>query len=354
MNLSFDLTLPVGHETAQTRTLGDPGLTEFFERPHYMYLFLAVGEPTTPSANDVYFYSLPTQQSDWTRTDDSLAFHGHFTQVVNWNPDLTLESLRNGKLRAYIVASFDALTTNPNGITYNDYHQVTTTSVDKESELLNLQFYAYAGSSDYSKVSLRDVYSTPYNLEKGAVTGKLTSPDTDRSDYYGTVSDVSIVGTGVNGSITISDTLYHTAAKVDFQWNTAQRGQSNVMQSVVLTNCPKVGYLFRLAEQVGATAEYSKVLLGNSNVSLNPSVGIGNDQNDQHTAHYADADEVDAGNQWSGRAYTYILQPGDISYTLTTTVGGSHELTDAEPEGNGTTNDIFAAWYKLNFNINAK
>lgn len=348
VTLNFEMVLPVGMnkdtvnlDVTRAGGAGDPGLAEYFERPRFLYLFLTPGKPTTPDINPVYFYSIPTSQSEWRRSPDSLVFIGKFSQIVNWDPAVNLEDLKGGNLRAYMVASFNEVTFNPNGNTYNEYHKMTS-KFTTERELLDLKFYAYEGSNNYSKMSLRDIYTTPFNLSTG--WSLLDNALNNRTDYYGTVTN--IVGEKQTGIIAMKDTLYHLASKVDFQWNAETHGQSNAMQSVVINNCPKQGYLFRPTENVGAGV-YSKVLLENEqgNVSAD-------DKNNSHEAKYANADSSDPGNQWSGRAYTYLLQPGSINYTINTSEGGSHAGT-RNPESNGFTNEIFAAWYKLNFRIKA-
>lgn len=347
MTLNFEVVLPTSMgkdtltmEAARTRVAGDPGLAEFFERPRFMYLFLAPGKPTTPTSNPIYFYNIPTSQNEWTRSSDSLVFQGSFSQIVNWDKNLKLEDLKDGNLRAYIVASFDAITTDPNGITTDEYNKVTY-PITTESQLLNLKFFA-EGNGGYQTMSLRDIYSTPYNLGIGwTLLGNAMS---DRTNYYGTVTN--IVGEGSTGIIALKDTIYHLASKVDFQWDAVQHNQSNVMQSAVVNNCPRKGYLFRPTDTTG-DGFYSKILLDNATSS--PSAA---DPNRNNSARYSDADVVDPGNQWSGRAYTYLLQPGTISYNVTTSMGGAH-TGEKVPVSNGFTNDIFAAWYKLNFSIKA-
>ena len=257
LTLSMDVVLAASNSGEQTRAVGDPGLAEFFEKPRHLYLFLAVGEPTTPNNNPVYCYALETSQSKWTRSADSLVFKGRELKTVNWDSNIQLNS--DLKCRAYMVASYDELTFNP-VINCNDVNRVTS-GPTTESALLDLKFYAYAGQNDYSKLSLRDVYSTPYNLSNSWT--KMSDASTNRTNYYGTVTDIKV--TGGKGLISINDTLYHTAAKVDFQWNAQSHTQSNVMVNALVDNAPKQGYLFRPSETVSA-GTYSKVLLNGGEI----------------------------------------------------------------------------------------
>lgn len=253
LTLSMDVVLAADNAANQTRMVGDPGLAEFFEKPQHLYLFLAVGDPTTPGSNPVYCYQFETNQSKWTRSADSLVFKGRELQTVNWDSNIRLTS--DLKCRAYMVASFDAITFNP-VINCNDFHRVTS-GPTTESDLLNLKFYAYDGQNDYANLSLRDVYSSPYNLSQSWT--KMSDASTNRTNYYGTVTDIKVANDG-KGLISINDTLYHTAAKVDFQWNAQSHTQSNVMVNALVDNAPKQGYLFRPSETVSA-GTYSKVLL---------------------------------------------------------------------------------------------
>lgn len=259
LTLSMDVVLAADNAANQTRMVGDPGLAEFFEKPQHLYLFLAVGDPTTPGSNPVYCYQFETNQSKWTRSADSLVFKGRELQTVNWDSDIRLTS--DLKCRAYMVASFDAITFNP-VISYDDVHRVTS-GPKTESELLDLKFYAYDGQNDYANLSLRDVYSSPYNLSQSWT--KMSDASTNRTNYYGTVTDIKI--TGDKGLISINDTLYHTAAKVDFQWNAQSHTQSNVMVNALVDNAPKQGYLFRPSETVSSVGgTYRKVLLSGDNL----------------------------------------------------------------------------------------
>ena len=338
VTLHIDVTLPIDQEN-QTRAAGDPGLAEFFERPRYLSLFLAAGNPTTPDQNRVYYFNIPCQQSDWTRSSDSLVFRGRFSQLINWDTDPVVALTNSIPLRAYMVASFDAYITNPI-IQVNNYRKVINSGFS-ESSLLDMQFYATSAQNNYEGMSLRDIYSTPYNLSSQDYTPISA---TDRTGYYGTVKD--IVASGDAGVIYMADTLYHVAAKVDFRWNTVTPSQENVMVSALLNNAPDRGYLFRPAEKVSEAGSYSKVLLRGGEVTAD-------DLNRNHEARYADATEVNPGIQWSGRAYTYILQPGELDFTVTTSLGGSTRATAQPPSDNGNTNRIFAAWYLLPFSIRA-
>lgn len=252
LTLSMDVVLAADNTANQTRMVGDPGLAEFFEKPQHLYLFLAVGDPTTPGSNPVYCYQFETSQSKWTRSADSLVFKGRELQTVNWDSSIQLTS--DLKCRAYMVASFDAITFNPL-ISCNDVNKVVS-GPTTERELLDLKFYAYAGQKDFSNLSLRDVYSSPYNLSQSWT--KMPNASTNRTSYYGTVTDIKV--NNGKGLISINDTLYHTAAKVDFQWNAQSHTQSNVMVNALVDNAPNQGYLFRPSETVSA-GTYSKVLL---------------------------------------------------------------------------------------------
>lgn len=335
LTLSLDVILPVNSAVETTRTIGDPGLAEFFERPNHLYLYLAIGEPKTPADNPVYLYHYETGQDRWTRSADSLIFQSSMSMDVSW--DKTIPLKEDMKCRAYMVASFDPIMTDKI-IACNSVHKVANMN---EKELLDLKFYASSSSNNYRTPSLRDVYSTPYNLSEG--WGLMANADADRTGYYGTVSDIRVIGDA--GIIKVSDTLYHTAAKIDFQWNAKDPVQANKMVNAIVNNAPSLGYLFRPACTAN-DGTYRKVLLDGGDI---PS-GV-NDLNNDHQARYANAMSVNVGNQWSGRAYTYVLQPGNLNYTLTTTEGGTHDHTTTRPNSNGMTNEIFAAWYKLDFNL---
>ena len=361
VTLRMDVTLQAesgsnSAEASATRTPGDPGRTEFFERPTLLHLFMAVGDATTPESNPVYWYTFNTTADQWQRTADSLYFQTKDGNSSVLQRDIQVDrsvfqsATSEQQVRAYMLATFD-------GITFDGISQSGTEHLCsvKEADLLNVPIYAAGLDGKYESVSLRDVYSSPWNLRLvGGEFAKMTSPATDRTDYYGTATAKD------DESVTFQMTLYHTAAKVDFQWNATSDVQANVMQWALLTNCPKQGYAFRLTEQVATTASYGKVLLDGSTTAGSADI-TADDSNSGHAARYADATTASVGNQWNGRAYTYILQPGDLSYSIRTsgssgsagkTYTGTAAISGSNVGGsNGSTNDIFAAWYKLDFTL---
>ena len=338
------LDLSVCGATADTRlNPGDPGYTEYFEAPRYVYLFFAVGPVRNAANNPVFAYTFTTEQSDWTLGEDVYTLTNAPTKTINIDPSLDLT--HNPKIRAYIVASFDALTfvDQASLVGSGSYSRIAFS----EKDLIDARFYATGSGSNPYSLSLRDVYSTPYNL-KYADNGYSASPTVENRDgYYGTVPSGYVTTT----LITFSDTLYHTAAKVDFQWNAADPTADLYATSAVILNAPTQGYLFRPASTVTGVGTYSKLLLaGDRYNGGTPTAATADDMNNNHEAKYADVFTSNVGNQWSGRAYTYVLQPGNLEYNFSTSQK-DYEAQKATTSDNGSTNRIFAAWYKADFQL---
>lgn len=331
-----------------SRALGDPGIAEFFEKPTEVHVFMAVGDPKTPNVNPVYKYTVT--DLSWVRSADSLYYVATdaegllFSLDIQADPAIKFESATANQMRAYLVASFSPITFD--NLSTGTYGKCQTTSKQDitEQQLLNLQLFASGTSGGYSSaVSLRDLYSSPYNLRmEGTSFAKLDNPQNNRSRYYGTATEKD------QTSVTFRMTLYHTAAKVDFQWNTASPTQSNVMQYAIVANAPQKGYAFKQAETVPGVGRYSKILLDDT---ASAAEAAADDDNNNNTGRYANADQVNPSNQWSGRAYTYVLQPGDLGYKIKTAAKLHDKTAAIGTQGNSGTNDIFAAWYKLDFNI---
>jgi len=355
VSLKLDITASAGSEVDGSRALGDPGIAEFFEKPTVVHVFMAVGDPKTPQSNPVYWYTV--NNMSWQRSADSLYFRSTnangqlFSQDIQVAPSIKFDALAANRMRAYMVASYSPITFDDISTTSFGKCQKASTKADlTEQQLFDLKIFASgtSGSSDYS-VSLRDLYSSPFNLRmEGANFSKLSDPVNVRTGYYGTATAKDVE------SVTFTMTLYHTAAKIDFQWNAESNTQANVMQYALIANAPKKGYVFKPTETVASVERYSKILLDDMGSEAEAAA---DDDNTGHSARYADAFQANPSNQWSGRAYTYVLQPGDLSYKIkTASVSALHEGTVTVPvadgnKGNKGTNDIFAAWYKLDFNI---
>jgi hypothetical protein len=82
-----------------------------------------------------------------------------------------------------------------------------------------------------SSVFMKNLYATPYNLNKSD------------GAYYGTVIDLNTNTPSVNVM------LYHVAARLDIKWNVAEeRRKTFALGALSVSNLPKKCYLFRPTE----------------------------------------------------------------------------------------------------------
>ncbi|MDO4497028.1 MAG: hypothetical protein Q4B58_04225 [Bacteroidales bacterium] len=317
VTLKLDLAIPFDGN-ADSRAMGDPGVEETFLRPTRLWVFLAVEQKTE---RYVYSVSFNMAENKWNLSEDNLSFSFESEKSCHFEG---LDFAKNPVIRAYLIASHDPFSFSQNLVSPAADGQVTVQKITEE-QLTRLTINAYNGSK---YVSLRDVYSTPYNLNKNGKDMNVSG-----GTYYGTVD---ITG---SRTITLKESLYHVAAKVDFQWNVeSSNAQPNVAKSILIKNAPAVGYAFRPTERPSSSKFYSKLLLG-----------------EEEAEDSSDAVAVNPGNQWSGRACTYMFQPGWLEYKFTTVnneaEGGYHGTADPDELVHGETADIFASWYKINISI---
>lgn len=267
LTLQFEAMIPVDDDV--TRSIdGDPGVYEKFEKPHHLHTFVYVEQGSDKKAIYHFHKTFETDakaDEAWTLNGDRTCYNYSYTEDIQWgsaNANFQIENeadRQNLKLRAYIVASHEPIVFG--GKSLGDGNTTVLSNDFTEQDILNLTFSAKVNDS---YINLRDIYSTPYNLSKSR-TEMTSSPLTNREGYYGTLSQ-SLVDKKI---FLVADTLYHTCAKVDFEWNTESIYQANTAESIVLGGAsktlPSSGYIFRPAENVSGTSytnTYSKLLLG--------------------------------------------------------------------------------------------
>lgn len=321
ISLNLDLALPVSQST-ESRTLGDPGIDEEFLKPTVLWVFLVADQG---SEHFVYAVRYSTAESEWTLSADNKTLYFSDNRIVNFEG---LDLRKNPDIRAYLLASHDVFSFDRALVAPAADYQATRQTID-ENMLTHISINAMYGAN---YISLRDIYSTPYNL-----TTSWGDMNKKGGTYYGTV-DKRYYEAGV---VNVSDTLYHVAAKADFQWNPETSNlQPNVVRGIVLKNLPTKGYAFRPTENPSGIATYSKLLLGTF---------AADDQ--------SDATEVNPGNQWSGRAYTFMFQPANnvLNYTFTTrnnaAQGGYQGVANPANVVNSANAGVFASWYKIDHDI---
>lgn len=280
----------VGSGTAgskSTRAEGDPGTYEKFKLPTYSYIYII-----TKDDNGSDYVTLSTSQLKGTwkkeRYQGSLATANDSVYRYEGYIDVYLPDQRKPTGAVYAALSSVALPGLPTGneSTLNKY---------TESDVKAFQFTM----NDAIQTELQNIYSTPYNYNIN-------------STYYGTLYNMNTV----NPSINI--VLYHIASKLDVQWNVA----TDIQSSVKLTNLtlatpqPTQCYIFKPLENTA-------------------------------TANHTESITLDAGSQWYGRAYRYVIPVAgsDGKYSFTMTLGnGKSSKSNIITAGTINKDQPFTPW----------
>lgn len=298
--VEVQLNLAVPATDITTRALGDPGVYEEFPAPHFIYVFLVMSETD-------FRFRVFEDEINWSRSGDYYISTGRFNiELDNIGTDVTHPE-------AYILAS-------PKAIKWaeTDYWMHNNSKTQITDKVFLSQTY-----DDGSKINLRDIYSTPYNLLNAD------------NEYYGTGTVFGSTDPNNNtgkpviafGSSKNKLTLYRVAAKVDFQWEAEDHNTTNTIKEIEIFNVPTSGYAFKPVGNV-------------SGVSYNGYAPM----------KVFSESEVNEGNKWEGRAYTYMLQPENYSLTYkVTTEQGSKTVTTSETGMNKS--EIYSAWYMIRLNL---
>lgn len=195
MQVSFPISICLPAEeihTPMNRLPGDPGTTEQFLLPNYVYIFITKYD--TESSSWVLWQKIKKvlTTEDWEKTHYIGLLPTMGDSIYQYTEELELLLAAGDKFqgRVYIIASPTELTFSP----ITDYTAITT-----EAELLDEKFYTNADDGAM-QANLPHIYSTPYNFEVD-------------EKYYGSFSSIYQKVPYVNLL------LYHVAAKVDIKWN---------------------------------------------------------------------------------------------------------------------------------------
>ena len=313
MPLTLYLPASTTVQHAPRRVMGDPGTSENFSLPNYVYIFVLWDDGSQwkmLAREDLRL--IPTL--DWERTRYTGSLMTENDSIFRFRTKLNIMLPQNGLAgRVYAVAA---------PIPLDDVFSQSFSSIHNLNEVLNLKIDV---SSNEMQSNLHNIYSTPYNYEVG---GK----------YYGSFANPT------EYVVSIDLMLYHIASKVDLQWyvNEANRvNQTDPSQAVRLT--------YLEARNLFTGNAYCFKPLRNEVASL-PSTG------------YTIADIVtptDEGKWWEGRSYFYTIpytvtgEPGYFPLQLRMGTNGTKEsaayyLTLKQPVD---TTAVFAPWIRGVFNF---
>ena len=301
---------------APRRVMGDPGMTETFMLPKYVYIFVVKEK----AVDDCIVWEIVEETAsaeNWEKQYYSGPLMGNRDSVYRFNKKIVMPLVdQKFKGRIYAIASAKKLT-------FNTSISNTPDAESTEEALLDLKF---STSPDSIQENLQNIYSTPYNYE---VDG----------NYYGSFSSID------HKVPFVYLMLYHVAAKVDITWNVvdSMRIRRNPAEAVRLTQMDVCNlfngdaYCFKPMENSTGT---TSVLTTNDTIH-----GI--------------VTEEDEGLWWEGRSYFYT-----IPYTTTKTDTTDYFPLQMRMATNGSTDycrptlflhidktSPFVPWLRATFNL---
>ena len=290
------------------RVMGDPGTTERFELPSYVYIIIMKKAAGDPDWSLWEARRLTPSEGDWTkkRYVGLLQTTGDSIYEYNHEIDLTLPSNRVDG-RVYAIASAVELSFN---------RALTAGELNTLDKVETLTFNS--GASGIQE-NLQHIYSTPYNY----------MPDGVR--YYGSFEKEQKVPH-------VSLLLYHVAAKVDINWfvDEEKRSKTNMLRLTKMDACN----LFNGNAFCFKPMENSLPALPTTTDSVHI------------------VTRTDEGLWWEGRSYFYT-----IPYTTTGKTGYYPLQMQMETNESGAiykptvylgvnTSSPFVPWLRATFNIN--
>lgn len=299
--------------TGPRKVMGDPGTTESFALPNYVYIIVMkkTGESTWERWRVITKSGIADEEK-WTKRRYYGSLQTAGDSIYEYNEEFS-ELLDPGELnfsgRVYAVASSVELTFNKNPLT----------TIDDLSDVENLTF-----NSSSVQANIQDIYTTPYNY---IVDG----------EYYGSFNSTQKVPH-------VFLMLYHVAAKVDITWSVADSARVKAAGVTPI----------RLTQM-----DACNLFNGNA-FCFKPMENVYD--SDDPLASGAEVNIVtssDEGLWWEGRSYFYT-----IPYTTTKSDYESYFPLQMQMETNGSGNiytptiymqidksSPFVPWLRATFNL---
>lgn len=312
--------MPQASYAPAVRKIADPGTTEHFLFPHYLYVII-MKQNLDDSWSVWQVLQRTLSDEDWTATRYAGLLMNAGDSIYQYNDEIDL-LLTNGTVtgrqefrgQVYAVASAVPLSFN---------RTLDDTGITSMSDLLTLTFDA---SSATVQQNLQHIYASPYNYEvSGTYYGEFNS-------VYQKVPHVRML-------------LYHVAAKVDVKWNVDENNRinkANPASAVRLTSMKACNlfngnaYCFKPMENV----------VGSAPLATGDTIEI--------------IKRTDEGLWWEGRSYFYT-----IPYTTTAVGKENYFPLQMQMETNASGNyyrptlyleidptATFVPWLRADFNLN--
>ena len=290
---------------AARKTVGDPGETETFLFPHYLYII--VMKQNRDKSWSVWETKERTlTDADWEATHYAGALPTMGDSIYRYTEQIDLQLSSSGGFqgRVYAVASAEELS--------------FSKALKNLTDLDDLSGLRFDASSAPIQDNLQHIYSSPYNLRQDG-------------EYYGSFHTTQQKAPYVNLL------LYHIAAKVDIKWSVAEdkrTGASGVRLTYMQARNLFAGnaYCFQPMRNVSAA------LLGEGKT-----IDI--------------VRPTDEGLWWEGRSYFYTIPytiEGNADYFPLQMVMQTNESgADYTPTLNLgiDTASVFVPWLRADFNL---
>ena len=319
LGLPLSICLPANevqsarYAPAARRAIGDPGETELFLFPHYLYIIVMKQDNTTKVWSVWHAEERTLKDADWkpTRYVGLLPTMGD--SIYQYTEQINLLLTAGGSKfygRVYAVASAEPLSFNK---------ALSSSGITSLDDLLDLTF-----NTSEVQSSLQHIYSSPYNL-------------TQNGDYYGSFNS------NFQRVPYVNLLLYHVAAKVDIKWNVEEDKRINKADR---ENAVRLTYM-----------EARNLFNGNA-YCFKPMRNVsGSALTSGATVKIAENDE---GLWWEGRSYFYTIPytveeaPNYFPLQMTLKTNGSAG-TGYQPTLNlrVDTTAKFVPWLRANFNLTA-
>lgn len=291
---SFTVSVPIEIVTTQpqftTRTAGDPGLDDELKVPAHVYIWIWL-----KNADDTYstkFVELHPEAGDWNTSGDGVYI---YNKELKYTFSTLVERKNPIEGVVYAVASEKAID-NVATIVANG----TNHTADDFGTFPNWELNVIGWTPE----QLRDLYSTP--------DSKVTGSNKEQT--------MAVDGAKIRFS---NVKLYHCAAKVDFQWEVQEAKRNTTwVNSITVTGLPTSCKLFKPTQNTNAG--------GTATITAND------------------------GNKWTGREYTYVLQPENGTITYNVDLEGKTDVSGATftPSKVDETFTAFTGWYRIRATVN--
>lgn len=286
-----------GNENRSTRAVGDPGSDDKFELPQYIYVYLVTVNDNNSS---VTYGKFVVDKSDWKLSTAADNGNDHFQSrdglyVYQGHLSMFLPANRQtGKV--YVAACNVDL----------EQYGLKTTGFSSNN---NIPEEVTFNCGEELSTNMKNLYSTPYNLKNAD------------NEYYGTIQDFA-------GNVPHLDiVLYHTAAKVDVQWQIDEdcQGVREWKQTVKGTNGPtddmgagedKDKVFFSYIEATNLPAERCPLFMPMNCTEGTGSFGLTLHGKEVETGGIHDGNKKDLfqimprqckGQQYNGRSVIYVI-----------------------------------------------